>query len=200
VTPPALDSRERARFRVLHALRIKGAADAEAVQRSSGLSEAAGELARLTADALIVRRDTPAGAIYALSAEGRALHLGALRDEVEGAARDRLGAAYDAGFLPLNARFKELCTRWQQADAHFELLEEALDVHDAIEAFLQDAERGASHLAVYRPRFAGLIELVEAGDVDVYVAPVGESYHNVWFELHEDLLVTLARSRSDEDS
>jgi hypothetical protein len=40
---------------------------------------------------------------------------------------------------------------------------------------------------------------VVAGQVDWFTHPLIDSYDTVWFELHEDLLATLAVERSKED-
>ncbi len=39
---------------------------------------------------------------------------------------------------------------------------------------------------------------VRTGDSQWFTSPAVESYHTVWFELHEDLLQTLGINRSDE--
>ena len=39
---------------------------------------------------------------------------------------------------------------------------------------------------------------VEQGDTDWFTKPLIDSYHTVWFELHEDLLATLAIERARE--
>jgi hypothetical protein len=36
-----------------------------------------------------------------------------------------------------------------------------------------------------------------AGDRAAFTAPLVESYHTVWFELHQDLLLTLGRQRGE---
>jgi hypothetical protein len=41
---------------------------------------------------------------------------------------------------------------------------------------------------------------VLAGDHDWFTKPMHPSYHSSWFELHEDLLVTLGRERNQEGS
>src|SRR3546814_1224843 len=59
----------------------------------------------------------------------------------------------------------------------------------------------ASLLDRYRPygaRFDHAIERVRAGDLDWFTKPMIASYHTVWFELHEDLLVTLGITRGAE--
>ena len=50
----------------------------------------------------------------------------------------------------------------------------------------------------YGPRLAEARARVEGGDVDWFTKPMIDSYHTVWFELHEDLLATLGIERSTE--
>jgi hypothetical protein len=39
---------------------------------------------------------------------------------------------------------------------------------------------------------------VHGGDHDWFTMPVIDSYHTIWFELHENLLATLNLERADE--
>jgi hypothetical protein len=50
----------------------------------------------------------------------------------------------------------------------------------------------------YPRRFVHAIERVRSGDLDWFTRPLVDSYHTVWFELHDDLLATLGRDRSTE--
>jgi hypothetical protein len=188
-----------AEFRVLHALRIKGAASAEAVARLAGDAEAAEQIAVLEQEGWVVCRSTTSTLVFALTASGRERHGELLAGEGDDSARALLAAAYDDAFLPLNRTFKALCLCWQQTDEHFELLEEAISVHDQIDAFLAAAADQRRRFGVYRERLTALIDRVQDGEVEAYVAPLGESYHNAWFELHEDLIITLGRSRAEEE-
>ncbi|MBV8161068.1 MAG: hypothetical protein JO265_09110 [Acidimicrobiia bacterium] len=52
----------------------------------------------------------------------------------------------------------------------------------------------------YGQRLAAAVERVEAGDHDWFTKPLIDSYHTVWFELHEDLLSTLGKERASEES
>lgn len=50
----------------------------------------------------------------------------------------------------------------------------------------------------YAERLDAAHQRVRAGDHEWITAPSIDSYHTVWFELHEDLLATLGRDRSQE--
>jgi hypothetical protein len=181
-----------ARDAVLHALRVKGAATAEDVARITG-TEAAAELAALRADGLASAQGeyfmaTPKG--LERDAEHSRTRLG------DGAAA--LATIYDERFLPVNGRFKTLATAWQERGEQIELIEEAADVHDVVTAILADAAQYAPHLARYSERLDASMQDFLGGDGAALTAAVGVSYHNTWFELHEDLIATLGRSREKE--
>jgi hypothetical protein len=48
-----------------------------------------------------------------------------------------------------------------------------------------------------RLRFA-LRQVVDEGASDWFTSPRIDSYHTVWNQMHEDLLLALGRSRADE--
>jgi len=47
-------------------------------------------------------------------------------------------------------------------------------------------------------RLTAAIEHALAGDGRYVASPRVDSYHGVWFELHEDLIVLAGRTRADE--
>lgn len=51
-----------------------------------------------------------------------------------------------------------------------------------------------SRFGQYGPRLAFALDRAQQGDVG-FVADGLDSYHSVWFQLHEDLLVTLGINR-----
>jgi hypothetical protein len=52
----------------------------------------------------------------------------------------------------------------------------------------------------YGGRFATALSRVQGGDLDWFTRPMIESYHTVWFELHENLLATLGIQRAMEQA
>ena len=54
--------------------------------------------------------------------------------------------------------------------------------------------------ARYEPRLSTAVHRVESGERDWFTKPLIDSYHTVWFELHEDLLSTLGKERASEES
>jgi hypothetical protein len=196
-------------FLVLHALRIRGVADADALARITGLAPpAAAALADdLTESGLTLRR---AGrfAGWALTAAGRQRYESLLAEERDRVASDvDLAQSYDR-FVALNDDFKAVCTAWQVRDLGTQLMNDHGDP-----AYDADVVRrlGAVHRAVLPvigqlagvlPRFGGYggrlddcHRRVQAGQLDAFTRPLSESYHDVWMELHQDLLLTLDISR-----
>jgi pyruvate,orthophosphate dikinase len=53
-------------------------------------------------------------------------------------------------------------------------------------------------LSAYGVRLGRAIERAGAGDPRFVASPRVDSYHGVWFELHEDLIQLAGRSRADE--
>ena len=52
--------------------------------------------------------------------------------------------------------------------------------------------------ARYSDRLAAAIDAVTGGDTQMVAHPLRESYHTVWFELHEELIRLTGRNRADE--
>jgi hypothetical protein len=74
------------------------------------------------------------------------------------------------------------------------------EVHRAVAGILDDAITLAPRLAPYATRLDRAMTEVVSGD-DRYLAhPMVDSYHSVWFELHEELLhlASLARAELEE--
>jgi hypothetical protein len=196
-------------FLVLHALRIKGVAGSDALVTITGLTPevvvaTAGDLTE--AGWAVSRTGRFAG--WALTAPGRQRYETLLAEE-----RDRvgvdvgLGRAYDR-FVALNDEFKSVCTAWQVRDLDTQLMN---DHQDAAYDASVVGRLGAVHRAVLPiigqlagvlPRFGGYggrlddsYRRVTNGERDAFTRPLSDSYHDVWMELHQDLLLTLNISR-----
>ncbi len=185
-------------------LRLKGFAQQDQVVTATGLPEdvVLGQLEQSRIDCHVGYRDGRIGGWH-LTPPGRQHLLALLAAEreaiVDGAGLD---AAYDA-FVPVNAEFKGFCTAWQQEDpAIRDLAAYAArlgDIDDRLTAVLADASRTLARFTQYSARFEGARALFVGGDLDALAKPLSGSYHDVWMELHQDLLATLARERSAAD-
>lgn len=119
-------------------------------------------------------------------------------------------AAYER-FEVFNVNLKQVITDWQTVDVRGErvandhadkaydsrIIDRLGDVHERVEPVLAALARGLPRLEVYARKLTEALERAEDGDI-VWVSDVRrESYHTVWFELHEDLLRIMGRVRSE---
>ncbi|HEY2388396.1 MAG TPA: hypothetical protein VGK30_15685 [Candidatus Binatia bacterium] len=188
---------------VLMAVRIKGRAAPAAVAAAAGLREDDTDAALAAASARGLLQpaaprpgDVPSGAaaVLTLTPDGQRELAALLAAEP----RDRvaLAQAYEA-FLAVDADLKTAITAWQlAAGAARGGRGAALAAAGACAAAA--AERLAALVARYAPyrrRLAAAVAALRAGDERYAASPRVDSLHQVWFELHEDLLLTLGRER-----
>jgi phosphoenolpyruvate-protein kinase (PTS system EI component) len=195
-------------FRILHALKIKGFAAARTVAELAGVGydDTDAELDRLRQMELV--RFLDARSLWGLTPAGRTHHA----DLLPGApveAIDCARAVYPR-FVELNVRFKELCSAWQlrdgnpndHTDAAYDGARIAeLGTHDLVAASVLDAMATAvPRLGLYRPRLQGALDRLTAGERDLFTGVMKNSYHDIWMELHEDLLSIFGIDRTAEGS
>jgi hypothetical protein len=125
--------------------------------------------------------------------------------------RRRLEQQYER-FTPLNADFKTLATdrqmrsiegkltRNDHSDAAYDtaVLCRLPDLHARIVALIEDVAAHASRIGGYRRRLSDALVKLEAGDHRNLTAPGRDSYHTVWFELHQRLINLLGRTLQEE--
>jgi hypothetical protein len=196
-------------FLVLHALRLKGFADTPVVAAVAGLAddEALRHLEKAAAAGQATRRDGRISG-WALTPDGRSRHAELIRSELDGTGA---GAAVDDGyrrFLEVNNELLTVCTDWQlrsgalndHADPSYDetVIGRLRDVDTKVQPVCTDLGAALDRFAAYGPRFSTALSKVEAGERDWFAKPMIDSYHTVWFELHEDLLATLGIERSKE--
>jgi pyruvate, orthophosphate dikinase len=143
---------------------------------------------------------------------------GAGRERVDAfltAERERWGvesaaAALDA-FLGIDHRVKEVVTGWQLRDAQIlndhtdadydaGVLDRLAAVHADAVAWLDPIEQKLPRLSDYRARLTSALEAAQAGDGRYVASPRVDSYHGIWFELHEDLIQLAGRTRKEESA
>jgi hypothetical protein len=198
------------RFCVLHALRVKGFAKVEVLAELTALPLADVEqhLTALQAEELALFRE--ARALWQLSPGGRTAHAEALAADVSAdGLREALTPPYTE-FLAINEQFKELCGEWQLKDgAPNDHTHAAYDAK--VVARLASIDSSAQPLctafsgvmARYSPygvRLGDALVKVQSGDHHLFTGVMCNSYHDVWMELHEDLILTLGIDRAKEGS
>lgn len=198
---------------MLHALRLGGVLDTEAAAERLGVGAGPTRvvLDRLRVSSLVVHRGG-SFAGWSLTASGRCRGEELLAEEVDAlGARGALESAYE-GFLLLNGEILGVCTDWQvvrggapnvlndHSDSSYdsEVLARLESLHDRATSVLAPLEEALTRFRGYRPRLGTALRRALGGEVDWVTRPMIDSYHTVWFELHEDLLASLGRQRQDE--
>ena len=195
--------------RCLRAIAIKGFAPlggvADAVLTTPDVVQPI--IDQLAIDGLVA---TSAGA-YRLTETGTARADALLDAERASWGRAAASAALDA-FIGLDQRTKDTVTAWQlrddadgqvlndHADAAYDarILDRLAALHADAIAWLSPLETGPPSLAAYGVRLARALERALGGDQRYVASPRVDSYHGIWFELHEDLIRLAGRSREDE--
>jgi hypothetical protein len=193
----------------LHGLCVKKAAEAGEVARILGLPD----------DEVTKALEAAVGSGDAMGAKGKFM--------ATPQGRQRLDAAYpeefaelrqDEGFVGAWQRFervnrdlKQLMTEWQTKSVGGEevpndhddpdydagIVDRLGELHERVEPILGRLAEGVPRLDLYRQRLDDAYDKALAGETD-YVSGVRvDSYHTVWFELHEDLLRMLGQQREE---
>jgi pyruvate,orthophosphate dikinase len=187
-------------FEVLRALQLRGVAGFETLATMLDTTTASVVGALENGDMVV---ETPRG--IALNPTARAFvrdSLSAERATVDVAALPPLYSE----FIALDAQFKSLVTQWQlqRADGAArlpdDLARELNGLHDSVQAICSEVGRLVPRLTPFARRFANAMAAVEAGDMAALASPLRDSYHTIWFELHEELIHLTGRTREAEES
>jgi hypothetical protein len=194
---------------VLHTLRCIGFASVARVAEATELSESdvESELIDLAVDGLVTY-ELGLFRAWGLTDAGRAEGAKRISDQLDAAgARFVVSMAYD-DFLVLNPELLDLCGAWQvrstggvttandHTDAAYDarVLDLLTDLDRRADAVCADLSAVMPRFQRYRDRLSYALSRAKAGELD-YVTDRLDSYHTVWFQLHEDLLVTLGIPR-----
>jgi DNA-binding MarR family transcriptional regulator len=189
---------------VLQAVRLKGRASLADLAATLGedADDLAGTVDRLTESGLLVD-----GRPLRVSPDGRVRLAELLASEREHIDTPALAAAY-AEFRSVNAEFKALVTDWQlkdgQPNTHEDrdydaaVLARLDDVHRRVTPIVDAAAAQLPRLSRYSAKLQSALDNVHAGDTAWLSRPLIDSYHTVWFELHEELIVAAGLTRESE--
>lgn len=199
------------RFDILHALRIKGLARPAVLGELAGIPEAEVEAAcaPLVDEGLVLFRGGPMAGYLPTPAGRKEAERLLAEDPATSAGRDAL-ADFDAWFLPINAAFKHICHRWQvrpgdlpndHSDAGYDqgVVDELAALHQQIQPELERLAGPLPRFGRYEPRLTAALGRVQGGDSASFARPMYDSYHDIWMELHNDVVLSLGRSRSAAD-
>ncbi|MGB8860129.1 MAG: putative PEP-binding protein [Ilumatobacteraceae bacterium] len=197
-----------AEFLVMHALRIKGYAAADAVADISGIELIMVQDVLTGMAASGWCRHIAARDLWQLSPAGRDRH-GEKLHEVSGVAVDGLRQPYPR-FLDLNVGFKDLCNRWQMRDGkpndHADpaydgaCIAELRALHEASLTPIAGFTAAIPRFGSYERRLSTSLVRLEQGEHRMFTGVMCGSYHDVWMELHEDLVQLLGVDRHAEGS
>jgi hypothetical protein len=192
---------------VLHGLAIKKHASAEAVATLVGLS-----VERVTAalaDAVKRGRVAEAQGRYLLAPMARMALDGEYSKYYDGLRKNADFVAAYEGFERINVDLKQLITDWQTLDVAGQRVpndhsnaaydERVIDrlgtLHERADKLFAKLAAGLPRLQIYRDHLLAALEKAEDGAIEWVSDARIDSYHTVWFELHEELLRLMGRVR-----
>lgn len=192
---------------VLHGLAIKKHADAAAVAKLVGLPiDRAGAA---LADAVKRGRVAEAQGRYLLAPMARMALDGEYSKYYDGLRKNADFIAAYEGFEKVNVDLKQLITDWQTIEvagqrvpndhsnkAHDERVIDRLGkLHERADKLFAKLAAGLPRLQIYRDHLLAALEKAEDGAIEWVSDARIDSYHTVWFELHEELLRLMGRVR-----
>lgn len=191
---------------VLQGVRLKGRVNPADLAATLGaeLGDIAPTVERLTAAGLLTE-----GATLRITDRGSDRLAALLAEEREDIDPAAIAAAY-GDFRAVNADFKRLVTDWQlkggpdgvpnahdDADYDAAVLARLDDVHARTMPIIAAAAEQLPRLSAYATKLAAALDKVRAGETTWLTRPLIDSYHTVWFELHEELIVAVGLTREE---
>ena len=194
---------------VLHGIAVKKYATVEDIGSVTALDPAV--VASLVNEAVAKGRASEANGKYLLTPIGQ-VTLKSSYSKVYGRLRKdaEFLSAYET-FEQINNDLKQAITDWQTVEVGGQMVpndhgDEDYDaavidrignIHERVERVLDRLGAQESRLAIYGEKLLLALERAEDGDISWVSDATIESYHTVWFELHEDLLRIIGREREE---
>lgn len=191
---------------VLQAVRLKGRVSPADLAATLGTDLAAitPTVERLAAAGLLTE-----GVTLRITSAGSDRLAALLAEERAGIDSTAMAAAY-ADFRAVNAAFKRLVTDWQlkggpggapnahdDADYDAAVLARLDDVHARTVPIIEAAAAQLPRLRAYGTKLVAALDKVRAGETTWLTRPLIDSYHTVWFELHEELIGAVGLTREE---
>jgi len=158
---------------------------------------------RLTEAGYLLRR----GSLAAVTPAGRAADTERARLDPTSDHYAACRAAYDR-FLRFDPQIKLLATQWQLMGANggggpygteeWDLVDRLRALDEKAGPVIAGLGRDVVRFAEYRVRLRKALEQLEGGDRNWFSGARCDSYHTVWWRLHEDLLLALGMERTDD--
>lgn len=184
--------------------------DRVATAAGMGIGETLIHLQSLSERGLVVLDPGPFGG-WGLTKSGRIADQESVRIELDiVGARHQVRSGYES-FLGLNAALLQTCGDWQMrklgdihtvndhtdSDYDAKVLSRLVRIDTSAQRICSELASRLMRFGVYGDRLATALERALGGN-NAYVTDSLDSYHTVWFQLHEDLLVTLGIAREEE--
>ena len=194
---------------VLHGTAIKRHSAAAAIAELVGLDEA--RVAALLGEAVATGRAVEAKGGFALTPLARVGLEGSYSRDFADLREDPAFAAAYARFEQVNVTLKQLITDWQTVSvggttvandhrdkAHDEAVIDRLGaLHEQVEPLLKTLAAKLPRMKAYDSKLFAALEQAEDGEHEWVSDIRRDSYHTIWFELHEDLLRIMGREREE---
>lgn len=189
---------------LLQAVRLKGRLQPAALAATLACDESsvAALVQTLTVAGLLID-----GRNVRISPEGRERLNSLLAEERRGIDADSFARTYDR-FRAVNRELKSLVSDWQQrggvpndhTDAGYDaaVLHRLDGVHQAVLPILAESAAQLPRLNAYAAKLSEALSEIQAGDTTWFTRPMIDSYHTVWFELHEELIGAAGLTREGE--
>ncbi len=194
---------------VMHGLAIKKNGTPEAIAGIIGLDP--GEVRATLAKLVEGKRAVEAQGKFLLTPPAR-MALDSDYSRLYGDLRGDLAfkAGYEA-FERINGALKQLITDWQtmtvagervpndhsSKDYDEEIIDRLGELHERAEAVLDQLAGPLPRMRIYKTKLLAALERAEDGAIEWVSDAKIESYHTLWFELHEDLLRLMGREREE---
>ncbi|NKY49163.1 hypothetical protein [Nocardia vermiculata] len=195
-------------LQILQATRFKVRPTEADLTTAAGLAEA--DLLAVVEPLLAAGMLRRMGPRIAITAEGRARLETLLVTERVGVDQALLGPRY-LRFRAVNADIKQLITDWQliggtrpndHTDAEYDerIVARLGELHEGFAPLLAEIIELVPRFAQYPHRFAAALARVRSGDTAWLARPLVDSYHTIWFELHEELMGLAGLTRVQEEA
>ena len=194
---------------VMHAVAIKRNGGADSISSISGLDLKS--VTKILNDGVSLGRLVKIDDTFLLSPAGRMIldsEYSRFCDEIR--SQRQFLDAYEK-FEIINKELKQLITDWQtikvgdqiipndHSDAEYDekIIDKLGVIHEKFEPVLDIMVKSVERFASYRAKLINALEKSEDGEIEWMSDAQLDSYHTVWFELHEDLLRLLGRTREE---
>jgi len=145
---------------------------------------------------------------WRLTPEGRTIVSQMVEDERCALDAEALSVLYRQ-FCEVNAELKATMTAWQlradgtpndHSDGDYDraVVARLSLLHAGADPLIEQIARAAPRLAHYQRRLTAALDKIRQGETAYVARPIIDSYHTVWFELHEDLMAINGLTRAAE--